>query len=136
MALTMIGKGMSINVPVFRRRITSIFACRYTSPSFTHPTSDNENGKGNSNRDPIDDSQYHKPEPNPTKLVDAMTLDELTNLSSQSAPSNARNSLTPPIPPDPYACCGNSCGANCVWTIYLQELSEYNAKKDKMDDQG
>lgn len=36
--------------------------------------------------------------------------------------------LYPPKEPSPESCCGCNC-ANCVWTVYWQELEEYNATR-------
>ncbi|KMS65415.1 hypothetical protein BVRB_036220 [Beta vulgaris subsp. vulgaris] len=32
-----------------------------------------------------------------------------------------------PMPPDPESCCGNNC-PNCVWTVYWDELQEYQRR--------
>lgn len=36
--------------------------------------------------------------------------------------------LVPPREPDASECCGNDCH-NCVWTVYWEELSAYEAKR-------
>lgn len=32
----------------------------------------------------------------------------------------------PPVEPDPNECCGRGC-TECVWTVYVEELQQYNA---------
>ncbi|KAK4526857.1 hypothetical protein GAYE_SCF28MG4775 [Galdieria yellowstonensis] len=38
--------------------------------------------------------------------------------------------MTRPQPPPPESCCGNGC-PDCVWTVYLRQLEEYEEEQKK-----